>query len=84
MTPEGFLCYGVSGMNKMKRAKLYIYNFYDMCKYTGHWLQLCEYFYMFYSAIVDLCVFYDWTVDMQIQVLLTRSQCRVSDTQMAV
>ena len=33
------------------------------------------------SAIVDFYFFYDWGVDMQIWALLTRSECRVSDTQ---
>ena len=31
-------------------------------------------------AIVDIYLFYDGAVDMQIWALLTRKQCRVSDT----
>ena len=40
----------------------------------------CNCMNMFFSAVVDLYLFYDGTVDMQIQVLLTGGQCRVSRT----
>ena len=36
------------------------------------------------SASVDFYLFYDWLVDMQKCGLWTRSQCRVSDTQVIV
>ena len=36
------------------------------------------------SATVDFYLFYDGHLDMQIEVLLTRSQCRVSVTQVSV
>ena len=35
-------------------------------------------------ATDDFYLFYNGSVDMQIRVLLTRSQCRVSDTQVTV
>ena len=36
------------------------------------------------DTIVDFHLFYDWAVDIQIWALLTRSQCKVSDTQVTV
>ena len=36
------------------------------------------------SATVDFYLFYDWLVDMQKCGLWTRSQCRVSDTQVII
>ena len=36
------------------------------------------------SAIVDFYVFYDGPIDMQIKGLLTRSECRASDTRVDV
>ena len=36
------------------------------------------------DTIVDFCLFYDGAVDIQIWALLTRSQCKVSDTQVTV
>ena len=36
------------------------------------------------SSIVDFHLFYDGLVVMQLRTLLTRSQCRVSDTQITV
>ena len=36
------------------------------------------------DTIVDFHLFYDGAVDIQIRVLLTRSQCKVSDTQVTV
>ena len=39
---------------------------------------------MLFFAMVDFYLFYDGVVDMQIWALLTRSQCRVSDTQVTV
>ena len=35
-------------------------------------------------TIVDFHLFYDWAVDIQIWALLTRSQCKVSDTQVTI
>ena len=36
------------------------------------------------DTIVDFHLFYDWAVDIQIWALLTRSQCKVSDSQVTV
>ena len=36
------------------------------------------------NAIVDFGLFYDGAVFMQIRAFLTKSQCRVSDTQLTV
>ena len=36
------------------------------------------------DTIVDFHLFYDGAVDIQILALLTRSQCKVSDTQVTV
>ena len=36
------------------------------------------------DTIVDFHLFYDGAVDIQIRALLTRSQCKVSDTQVTV
>ena len=36
------------------------------------------------SAIIDFDLFYDEPVDMQMLVFLTRSQCRVPDTQVTL
>ena len=36
------------------------------------------------NTIVDFHLFYDGAVDIQIGALLTRSQCKVSDTQVTV
>ena len=36
------------------------------------------------DTIVDFHLFYDGAVDIQIWALLTRSQCKVSDTQVTV
>ena len=39
---------------------------------------------LFSDAIIDFHLFYDGSVDIQIWALLTRSQCKVSDTQVTV
>ena len=47
-------------------------------------------FYLFYDGAADMpatvvfYLFYDGAADMQIWALLTRSQCRVSDTQVTI
>ena len=64
-----------------------MYNFDDMYQYTAHWFLLFEGVIMqFSSAIVDFYFYLlcDGPVDMQIWVLLTRSQCSVSDTRVTV
>ena len=54
-------------------------------QYTVHWLLLYYGILMLFSdAIVDFYFFFDEAIDMQIWALLTRSQCRVSDTQVTV
>ena len=39
---------------------------------------------LLFDTIVDFQLFYDGVVDLQIWALLTRSQCKVSDTQVTV
>ena len=54
-------------------------------QYTAHLLLLYWGIIMLLSyPIVDSYLFYDGVVDMQLWFLLTRSQCRVSDTQVTV
>ena len=36
------------------------------------------------DTIIDFHLFYDGAVDIQIRALLTRSQCKVSDTQVTI
>ena len=54
-------------------------------QYTAHWLKLCLGIMMLLSyTMVDFHLFYDGAVDIQIWALLTRSQCKASDTQVTV
>ena len=57
-------------------------------QYTAHWLLLCLGIMMLLSytnyTMVDFHLFYDGAVDIQIWALLTRIQCKVSDTQVTV
>ena len=54
-------------------------------QYTAHWLLLCQGIMMLLSyTIVDFHLFYDGPVDIQIWAPLTRSQCKVSDTQVNI
>ena len=56
-----------------------------LCQYTAHSLLLCEGIMMLLSyTMVDFHLFYDGAVDIQIWALLTRSQCKASDTQVTV
>ena len=51
-------------------------------QYTALWLLLCEWTMMLLTyLIVDFHLFYHGAVDIQIWALLTRSRCKVSDTQ---
>ena len=67
----------------------YIVNMYYLLhvlyQYTAHWLLLCLGIMMLLSytnnTMVDFHLFYDGAVDIQIWALLTRIQCKVSDTQ---
>ena len=62
-----------------------MYNFDDVYQYPAHWSLLNQGVLMqLSSAIVDFYLFYDGLVDMQIWVLQTRSQCRVSVTQVTI
>ena len=62
-----------------------MYNFYDMHQHTAHFLLLYQGVIMqFSTAIVDLNLFYDGSVDMQIRTILTRSPLGVTDTQVTV
>ena len=59
--------------------------FDDVYQYTSHWLLLnWKIITQSSSAIVDFYLYYDGPVDMQIQALLTRILCRISDTRMTV
>ena len=61
------------------------YMYLQLYQYTTHWLLLYKGIIMLLScAIVDFYQFYDMAVDMQIWALLTKSQCRVSDTHVTV
>ena len=57
-----------------------------LCQYTAHWLLLFSQGIMILLSytIVDFHLFYDVAVDIQIWAALTRSQCKVSDTQVTV
>ena len=53
--------------------------------YTHYWSLLCQRIMMLLSdTIVDFHLFYDGAVDIQIWALFTRSQCKISDTQVTV
>ena len=63
-----------------------MYMFYLLLyQYTAHWLLLYEGILMLITySIIDFHLFYDGAADIQICALLTRSQCKVSDTQVIV
>ena len=53
-------------------------------QYISHWLLVLREYNVVSYATVDIHLFYDVAADMQIKALLTRSQCRVSDTHITV
>ena len=81
MTPgAGILMFGRGHISHI--VNMYYHLLYQ---YTTHWLKLCLGIMLLLSYIIaDFHLYYDWTVDIQIWALLTRSQCKVSDTQVTV
>ena len=54
-------------------------------KFNDTWdIGSCTIMYVSWGIFVDIYLFYDVHVDVKILPLLTRSQCRVSDTQVTV
>ena len=67
------------------KSLLWICNYLLLCQYMAYWLLLYYGIIMLLSnAIVDFYLFYDGVLHMQIWVPLTRSQCKVSDTQVTL
>ena len=58
--------------------------YYLLYQYTSHWLLLCWRIMMLLSYRFFFYLYYNEAVGIQICTLLTRSQCKVSDTQVTV